>query len=220
MTRLIRISPNIAYTQNDIESLLELIHFKYFDVKKVDEFYEITYNNIIVEEVLKEIYYSFIYDNQNVYEKLLNYDVIKGGGKGCCFEEIVVKNLSPSYLNDNFTIPYLNIKEREKIPKFLPKINENTLPFINEKIKLENKTYIIEQEIFGGKNIDFIIIDIIGKDQYIFAFQVSIFKDEIFSIDNIKNILKNMYEYLKNFFTNLNVKKENIYFGYVFFISE
>lgn len=136
------------------------------------------------------------------------------------FEQIVVKNLSPSYLNDNFTIPYLNIKEREKIPKFLPKINENTLPFINEKIKLENKTYIIEQEIYGGKNIDFIIIDIIGKDQYIFAFQVSIFKDEIFSIDDIKNILENMYEYLKNFFTNLNVKKENIYFGYVFFISE
>ena len=25
-----------------------------------------------------------------------------------------------------------------------------------------------------------------------------------------------MYEYLKNFFTNLNVKKENIYFGYAF----
>ena len=89
MTRLIRISPNIAYTQNDIESLLELIHFKYFDVKKVDEFYEITYNNIIVEEVLKEIYYSFIYDNQNVYEKLLNYDVIKGGGKGCCLNKLL-----------------------------------------------------------------------------------------------------------------------------------
>ena len=67
------------------------------------------------------------------------------------FEQIVIKNLSPSYLNDNFTIPYLNIKEREKIPKFLPKIKENTIPFINEKIKLENKTYIIEQEIFLEK---------------------------------------------------------------------
>ena len=48
--------------------------------------------------------------------------------------------------------------EKKIIPKFLPKSNEVNEPFIEHKIKIENnKTYLIEQEIFGGKNIDFII---------------------------------------------------------------
>jgi hypothetical protein len=63
------------------------------------------------------------------------------------------------------------------MPRFLPEINMNNVPFIDELIKIEkNKTYLIEQDIFGRKDMDFIIIDSIGKEQYIYAFQASIFK--------------------------------------------
>jgi hypothetical protein len=177
MSRLIKISANISYTQNDIISLLEFIHFKYFDIKKINGLFAIFYKFPIVEEALKEIFYTFIYINKNDYENLLKLDVIKGGGKGYCFKQIVVQNLSPSYLNNNITIPFFNIHEREIIPRFLPEINMNNVPFIDELIKIEkNKTYLIEQDIFGRKDIDFIIIDSIGKEQYIYAFQASIFK--------------------------------------------
>ena len=41
---------------------------------------------------------------------------------------------------------------------------------MEDKIKLENNIiYLIEQEVFGGKSIDFIIIKFTGKKQIIYA---------------------------------------------------
>ena len=96
-----------------------------------------------------------------------------------------------------YIIPNFNIKEKKVIPKFLSKSNEINVPFIVHKIKIEkDKTYLIEQEIFGGKAIDFIIFDSIGDKQYIFAFQVTILKNDIFDENKIKDILEKMDKYL------------------------
>ena len=148
--------------------------------------------------------------------------MIKGGGKGYCFEQIIVNNLSPSTTHYNLSFRDLIIQEKKIIPEFVPKINQVNISFLDEKIKLEkNKTYLIEQEIFGGKAIDFIIIDSRENDQAIFAFQASILKETLFNEDDIKDILTKMNLHLQNYFTNLKVKKENLFFGYVFsFINE
>ena len=97
------ISIDIEYTEEEIKSLFDNIHFKYFDVKKEgDNIFKIYCLFPIIEECLKEIYYSIIYDNQSIYEKILNFDLIKGGGKGFFFEQIVVSNLSPSSSTKRF----------------------------------------------------------------------------------------------------------------------
>ena len=220
MTNLIKFSVGILYKEDEIKELSKYINFKYFDVRRSNEYFEIFYLFPVVEEVIKEIYYSFIFDNQGVYSKLLNYNLIKGGGKGCCYEQIVINNLSPIQSNidkRHDIIPDLIIEEKECIPKFLPKSNEVQISFMDNKIKLEkNKTYLIEQKIFGGKSIDFIIIESHENDQSIFAFQVSILKDKIFTEDEIKKILIEMVQYIQNFIENLKVDKDNIYFGYIF----
>ena len=214
---LMQISVDISYEEKDIQKLIPLIHFKYFDIKKNEDYFEIFYTSPIVEEVLKEIYYSFVYDNQNLYEKILNFDLIKGGGKGSCFEQIVIHNLTPSDSNYNVTFPDLIIEEKNSIPQFIPKSNEVNLPYFEGKIKIKkNKTYLIEQDIFGGKSIDFIIIDTFRKEQKIFAFQASILKDYIFTESEIKEYLKKMNTYIKNFIDGLKVDESNLFFGYVF----
>ena len=219
MTNLITFSVGILYKEDEIKYLLEYINFKYFGVRRNNEYFEIFYLFPIVEEVLKEIYYSFIFDNQEIYSKLLNYNLIKGGGKGYFYEQIVVNNLSPSSSNieKNAIIPDLIIDEKECIPKFLPEPNEVQIPYMKNKIKIEkNKTYLIEQKLFGGKSIDFIIIESHENEQSIFAFQVSILKDKIFTENEVKEILKQMIQYIQHFIENLKVDKDNIYFGYIF----
>ena len=145
MTNLIKFSVGILYKEEEIKDLLKYINFKYFDVRRDNECFEIFYLFPVVEEVLKEIYYSFVFDNQGVYSKLLNYNLIKGGGKRYCYEQIVVNSLSPIQLNideKHDIIPDLIIEEKECIPKFLPKTNEVQMSFMDKTIKLEkNKTY-------------------------------------------------------------------------------
>ena len=220
MTNLIKFSVGILYKEDEIKELSKYINFKYFDVRRDNECFEIFYLFPVVEEVLKEIYYSFIFDNPGVYSKLLDYNLIKGGGKGYFYEQIVINSLSPIQSNidkKHDIIPDLIIEEKECIPKFLPESNEVQISFMDNKINIEkNKTYLIEQKIFGGKSIDFIIIESHENDQSIFAFQVSILKDKIFTEDEIKKILIEMVQYIQNFIENLKVDKDNIYFGYIF----
>ena len=217
MYKLMRISVGISYTEEEIKKLFPYINFKYFEIKKIDECYQIFYLSPIVEEVLKEIYYSFVYDNQYIYEKLLTFDLIKGGGKGCCFEQIVENILTPSSTTGNYIIPDLIIEKKEKIPHFLPRRNEVNIPFLDEEIELlKKKTYLIEQQVFGGKDIDFIIIEPSKDEHIIYAFQVSILKKTIFTKKEIEEILIAMLDYIKNFIKNIKVRRENLYFGYIF----
>ena len=55
---------------------------------------------------------------------------------------------------------------------------------------------MVEQTIFGGKSIDFIIIDTHRIEQFIFAFQASILRDEIFTEDQVKKFLTKMNIYI------------------------
>ena len=109
------------------------------------------------------------------------------------------------------------ISEKEQIPHFIPKINEVNIPSIDEEIELSvGITYLIEQKVFGGKSIDFIIVESYYDEQIIYAFQASILKEKLFTEENIEKILIELSDYLKNFIKNLKVRKENLYFGYVF----
>ena len=206
------------YTKANLSLILNSIHFKYFDIQEKGKNFIISYYYPAVEEVIKELYYSFFFNNKNIFEKLLSHRLIKGSGIGPCFEQIVISNLSPTPSSNNNKIPNLLINKKETIPYFVPRNNEVNIPYIEKKIKLEkNNIYLIEQEVFGGKSIDFIIIDFFGNEQIIYAFQISILKEEIIEEENIKDTLKKTNEYItENFFINLKVKEDKLYFGYIF----
>ena len=213
-----KISINVPYTKNGIAEIVDYIHFKYFDIQKNEDLYIISYYYPVVEEVMKEIYYSFLFNNKNFYDKLLSYKLINGGGLGPCFEQIVVCNLTPPKSGYNRLIPNLLINKKETIPHFIPRIDEVNIPYIEKKIKLEsNNIYLIDQKVFGGKSLDFIIIDCKKEKQIIYSFQASTLKETIFEEEEIKRNLKEMNEYItKHFFQNLKVDKNNLYFGYIF----
>ena len=217
MINLMKFSIDIQYTKEEIKNLVDFIHFKYFDIQQKGDFFIVSYFYPAVEEVMKDIYYSFLFNNKNFYDKLLSYRLIKNGGLGPCFEQIIVCNLTPPDPGYNRLIPNLLINKKKTIPYFIPKITEVNIPII-KKIRLENNNiYLIDQEIFGGKSLDFIIIDCKKNEQIIYSFQASTLKDEIFKEEEIKKILKQMNAYIsKNFFQNLKVNEDNLYFGYIF----
>ena len=160
-----------------------------------------------------------IFDNKHLnysLEKIFNSKVIKGGGKQYLFQEIIINNLESNISKQNF-VPDLTINEQITLPKLIAKQNGVNLPFIYKKIQLnENRVYLIKQEIYISKSIDFIIIDNQKDEQKIFAFQVNFVNESIFQEDDIKKILNKMIYYLQNFFSNLKVKKENLYYGLIF----
>ena len=112
---LMKFSVNILYTKEEIKKLFDIIHFKYFGVKNIGTNYQIFYLYPIVEETLKEMYYNCNcnYNNQIVSDKLLSDDLIKGGGMGYSFDQVILKYLSSSKNEDNNNIPDIIISEKK-----------------------------------------------------------------------------------------------------------
>jgi formylmethanofuran dehydrogenase subunit E-like metal-binding protein len=77
-------------------------------------------------------------------------------------------------------------------------------------------TYIVEQKQFGGKDLDFLIIHMKSEeDIYVYGFQVSIYKSNIFTIKELQSSYNLLIDVLKKSF-ELNVKKNLMFFGYIF----
>lgn len=222
MKKLLSFIVNTNYKQEELMKIINDIPFKYFkvdlDKDTNDSEFKITYLSPIIEEVIKNIYYKFIYNNDKLCLTLMNQKgLIEGGSRGCLFEQYIINKLTPIKNTINAPIPDIVINEKRTIPKFIPKTTEKNIHFDKDKIKLLSKNiYLIEQEVFGGKSIDFVIIDFTGDEPIFFAFQVGIIKDTIFTIEYIKETLIKMREYLNNFFDNLELKDNNLYFGYIF----
>ena len=64
---MMKFSIDTPYTTDEFESIVEYINFKYFDVQKNEELFKIIFYYPAIEEVMKEIYYSYIYNNKNFY---------------------------------------------------------------------------------------------------------------------------------------------------------
>ena len=114
MIKLMQFSIDIQYTKEEIKDLVGYIHFKYFDIQQKGDFFIVSYFYPAVEEVMKDIYYSFLFNNKNFYEKLFTYRLIKNGGLGPCFEQIIVCNLTPPNTGYNRLIPNLLINKKKQ----------------------------------------------------------------------------------------------------------
>ena len=164
-----------------------------------------------MNEILNDIYkYIIINKNYKVFKKL---EKEKGSAYSTLFEYKIRYLFSPdlkgpiTYFN-NFTI-----NENLKVKVIIPKNNENDNPQFIQKLEI-SKGYLIEQD-FGGKDLDFLII-YMDNNPKVFGFQVSTYKSEIFN--TLEIIYITLLARLKIFF-DVEIKKENAYFGYIFDFS-
>ena len=159
--------------------------------------------------------YKFIFLKYN-YENIKNALKNKGSGLGTIFEMKVVFRLFPN-INKKNIFNNFTIDEHIQIDSIVKRSNE-TKKNVVQKLK-NNTNYVVEQENFGGKDLDCLIINIIDSIPYVYGFQISIYKPEIFSISYLKGSFTKMIENISQTF-KIQIEKENTYFGYIFIIQE
>ena len=224
-------SVDVEYDEKYFKNNIDYLPLKYFNVKiKKEEGKNIVgyieYLFPLVEEALVDIYNLIINMKGTIYKILKDSKIISGGAQGHLFEKYVIYNMNPKNTENKFKILFNDflVTKNELIEKFLPKENEK---FRNKKGKVEKKIlkdgiYLFEQKIFGGKSFDTAIIELntikgiqVAK---VFLFQISIHKDNIYSISTLLKYIKTMIEYFDIYYT-FSIKEENVYFTYIFDIS-
>ena len=217
ISKLICFSVDYEYQEKEILKIYKLVPFKYFDIIKENDYYKIKYCYGIIEEIIKELLGEIFKKNSFINVHLMNSNDVQAGNKGYIFEEMVEEFLSPNKTNTiNNTFKDLPIFDLIEIPKFIPRENEVNIPFIPSKLILKKTTYLIKQKIFGGKDVDFAILNNSGLKPVLFVFQVSIMKKIIFTKKLISEKMMTLKYYLKNFIENFEIDIDDIYFGYIF----
>ena len=101
------------------------------------------------------------------------------------------------------------------VDKFVPTSNENYSTH-NYKIRhLEDGDYLFKQNLFGGKAFDCAIIKVRKNSAEVFFFQISIYKKNLYSINQFKSNIKTFINYF-SFQFDFIVKPENVFFTYIF----
>ena len=216
--RILSFVPNEEYTKTKLKEIIKNIPFRFFDVEKNNMNYVIKYSCPIVEQILIEIYKEFLLKNN--FKRIK--ELTKGSGAfGCIFKYAVITYILKASLSERKMIfNYFKISKNLKVKKFILNQNEKLENLIFEQQELEIQyDYIIEQEVFCGKTLDFLLIRFINMEPYVYGFQVSIYKSRIYDQQELEDAFEGMIRLLKEYFDK-NFKKENMYFGYIFNYEE
>lgn len=196
------------YNRENIMSIIDYIPPKFYEIKKeINNNYIVKFSFPFIQEIIYDIYSIItLNNNYNILKKILNN---KGSGLGTIFELKILFNLFEGKKIFNFTI-----NKKYEIRTIIPKSNES----INTKLKItlkDNSTYVIQQQIFNGKALDCLIIRVINEQLYIYGFQISTYKEEIFNADYIIKAYKDMIENLELIFSTT-IDYNKCYFSYIF----
>ena len=204
--KIISFKTNYIYDKRDIICIADYIPFRFYDVEKINEnSYIINFGFPLIKEIMSDIYaHITLNNNYNALKNILNN---KGSGLGTIFE-LKISLYEGKKLFD-FTI-----NKKFAIHTIIPKSNEKIITNIRFSLE-DNKTYVVSQEIFNGKALDFLIIRVINKEIFIYGFQISIFKDEIFDEMYLINAYKDMIDNLDLIFST-DINYNNTFFGYIF----
>ena len=215
MDKIFSFIPEIyEYNYENIQ-IIDNIPFKYFDVvKKGKEKFIINFSCKLVEEVYIDIYRTLIlncsfHEIKNITEGSVAYDSI--------FKYSVVFKLKEKLNNGSFNLfNYFSISKNLNVKKFILDKTEIIHNLIFKVQKLEEKfQYIINQEVFNGKLVDFIIIRFINSIPYVYGFQVLAFKNEIYKIEDVQKLYESMKKLLEKYFM-ISFNKYYMFFGYIF----
>ena len=208
--KILSFSTEYSYKREEILEIINNIPFRYFDILKKNEFYTIEFGFPLVKDIMKDLYKYIIFEYE--YSKLKNILNNKGSGLATIFEMKIIFHLLPNKFNTKSFYNFI-INEHIIIESIVKKSNEIKKNKI-QKLK-DNTNYIIEQEIFGEKDLDCLIINIIDSTPYVYAFQISIYQPDIFTVSYLKDSLKNMIDNINQTF-KITVEKDNTFFGYIF----
>ena len=209
--QLLSFQLDYKYSYSEITEIIKNIPFKYFNVKEYKQ------NNYIVEPGFPLI--------REIMEDFYKYLIVKryfgpikslANKKGSAFSTIFELKIRYDFYSPiRGSVPYFKnfvIDGSVTMEVIIPKKSEKkqTIDFI-QKLELD-KAYLVEQKQFGGKHLDFLIIHM-TKEPKVFGFQVSTYKQKIFkNLSETYNILnKRLYSAF-----NIDLKQENLYFGYIF----
>ena len=218
MGKILSFMPNEIYSKEELKNIIDKIPFRLFNIEEINENFIIKYSCPVVEQILNDIYRELIMKNNFRHLK----DITKGSGAyGCIFEYAVIYYIIQKSKSDSkILFSFFNISKNLKVKKFVLNKNEKIENLIYEKHILDKECdYIIEQEVFCGKTLDFIIIKFINSEPFVYGFQVSIYKKKIYDLEELINSYENMKLLLKKYFC-IDFKNENFYFGYIFNYEE
>ena len=214
------------YTFEEFLKIYPYIHFKYFipKIKLNKETQQkeihISYAYPIINKIINELYEELIYYTSEFYN-VLTSKLLDEGAKGQFLEKVITYYLKPT---SNEYISFFDdilITQIEEIDKFIPKKNETQWKkkqIIKKKLNL-NTTYLFTQKYFNGKCIDLLIIEVNeSKSVNVIGFKISIYKNKIYSKFSLKNYFNLMIDYI-TFHYDIEIKKENIFFSYIFDLS-
>ena len=219
-------SVGIEYDQDYIKNNIDNLSFKYFDIELNDNNKTgfIKYRFPLIEEIMVELYNYVISKNGQIFMIIKKGNILPRSSLGCLFEKYVIYNINPLSNNEKkiTLFDYFKITKNEKVPKFLPNKNEESYKKTYKNKKLDDGTYLFEQEIFGGKSFDVAIIQLETNSNIqnakVFFFQISIHKNKIFKIKELQQYIDTFINYF-SFLYSFIIKKENVYFSYIFEID-
>jgi len=209
------------YKIDYIKEIKNIIPFKYFDIKLIQDCEntaKIVFNYELVGQVMNKIYEYIIYENQNIYQIFDNIKLDKGA-LGGLYEKYVIHFMEPDkYAQERKLFNLFNIQEIVTVEKFVPNSKEK---YNEHKFKirsLKEGDYLFKQEQFGGKAFDCAIIKIKKNGEaQVFFFQISIHKDKdkLYSIPELNELIIKFIDYFNYQFT-FKIKQEDVYFTYIF----
>ena len=206
--KIISFKTNYIYDKRNIINIADSIPFRFYNVEKVNEnSYIINFAFPLIKEIMSDIYAHITLNNN--YSSLKNILNNKGSGLGTIFELKIIFSLYEGKKLFDFTI-----NKKFAIHTIIPKTNENIITNIRFSLE-DNNTYVVSKEIFNCKALDFLIIRVINKEIFIYGFQISIFKDEIFNESYLNNAYKDMIDNLDLIFS-ADINYNNTFFGYIF----
>ena len=221
--KLLYFSTTTRYNLDKFLEVAEYIPFKYFTpIIEKDKYgkksIQINFSFLLIEEIVNELLGTILNHELNIYNILLENNMIDGGARGQLFEKLVTYELNPDNPNRKIFFKDINIYDVKKVKKFIPREKEK-IRKIKKKTKLEtNKTYLFVQDIINGKDLDILIVNV-GKNNKteIVGIQITIHREDskIFTIGYLDECYKKLKENLSNMF-QLDINLFDMYFTYIF----
>ena len=202
---------NYKYSKNEMIKIIDFIPFKLFYVSEEKGVYIVTAAFPLINEIIDDIFkYIILKKNFHVFQSLSNN---KGSAYSSLFEYKVRYNFDPKIKENVEYFENFIISDSASMEVIIPKETDKIKPTFIKNLK-KGVSYLIEQNQFGGKALDFLII-YMAENPEVFGFQVSTYKPSIFTSTSLSTIYKVLIERL-NICFGIKINKNDTYFGYIF----
>ena len=222
LNKILSFTVDTDYEINYIKKIKNFIPFEYFDIelkkesKGNEKIAQIIFNFELVGEVINELYDFIIQENIHIFQIFDNIKLDQGALE-VLYKKYAIYFMEPDkYFHEKNVFNLFNIIDIVTVDKFVSEANEKYFKKNFTKKSLTEGDYLFKQEQFGEKPSDCAIIrNKKNGDIQVFLFQISMDKNTLYSINQLKKYIESFRKYFSYQFT-LSIKLEEIYFTYIF----